>query len=383
MTLLSGRPIRIQGQEERCGTEMNIIIGEVSSMVRSFLVVQREPEYCGPSDTVPGSSGRISAGFWEGMRFWAATSIVTAALTIMLCGFVTQVAPRNGQNFDTFLGYRTNMEYITISVGNGVDIDLDASWRPRILSRVFGGAITADSLEAGQINSQLFASRVGLWVAGWFVAIAIVAVLGAGRFGLVFILGTFCGVLYAIQPGADPRVFPWDMPALFFFTLATMLWMRDRPLWFLPLLPVAVLFKETAIVLAFGYLFVKGGRTRRLVTFCVALLLAGGSKVIVDVVTSSAGGLIMTHRLLLLNIQEGLRSPLLLLSNAGLTICALLLMPWHLRQGRALGLIAVLFTVGIMTLAVAAEVRIWFEMIPLGLFGVTFRLKGRNNAPPD
>jgi hypothetical protein len=292
----------------------------------------------------------------------------------MLYGFIAQVAPLNGQNFDTFLGHRMGMEYMTRVVGNGVEIELDASWRPRVLSRVLGSAVTGDALSDGTVHPDVFASRVGMWVAGWFLATAVVSFWGAGTFGLWFVIATFCGIMFAIQPGVDPRVYPWDMPALFFFSLATASWMKDRPLWFLPLLPIAVLFKETAIVLAFGYLFVRGGRTRRLTAFGIALALGAGTKVIADLATTSSGALVTTPWLLVYNLQEAWRHPLLLLSNAGFTACAFILMPWSTRTGRALGTIAVVFTGGIMTLAIASEYRIWFELLPLGLFALTSRM---------
>ena len=320
----------------------------------------------------------MTRGFFTGLRFWLAVALITAGLAILVDRFMVQVAPRNGQNIDTFLGYRLDLEYVTRPVAEGVDVDLDAAWRPRVLSRVLGSIVTGGAVENGKIDAQEFAARVGLWEVGWFVATAIVACLGAGEYGIISILATFCGMMFSIQPGVDPRIYPWDMPALFFFSAASALWMHDRPMLFLPILPVAVLFKETAIVLAFGYYFIEGDRKQRLMALGTALVLAGGTKIVVDSITSSfVGGVSLTPRLFIHNVREGLLSPLLLLSNAGFTACAFLLMPWKLREGKALGVIAIAFAVGIMVFAVATEYRIWFEMIPLGSFAMIFALSGK------
>ena len=166
-------------------------------------------------------------------------------------------------------------------------------------------------------------------------------------------------------------------------------------------IPIAVLFKETAIVMIIALLFMEGTtRRRKLIYTGLTLAAALAAKTAVDLITGNPSPLFtMTYRvsdfslfaaylhqpvttkfswqtsLLFQNLREiftwQLDTPLLV--NTGLLL-ALFILPFRNRVIVMLKVTAFLFALGILLFGVIHEFRIWFEMIPVSLAAIDLYL---------
>jgi hypothetical protein len=144
--------------------------------------------------------------------------------------------------------------------------------------------------------------------------------------------------------------------------------------------PVAVLFKETSLLMVVAFLFCDDLPIKRriaflVVTVMISLLLRGA----VDLATANpspiwtmtaVGGPDHVVRLGV-NVKQvlDLRANHPIFVDAGLLL-ALLVLPIENRQVLMLKIVAVLLTIGNLVFAVITEYRIWFEAIPLALYGL-------------
>lgn len=112
-------------------------------------------------------------------------------------------------------------------------------------------------------------------------------------------------------------------------------------------------------------------------------------KILIDLLTTNPSPLLSMSsmntlgRLLIVdNIRDffsiGFQHPILV--NAGLVLSLLLLPLINLRI-RMLTLICVVFVLGNFLFAVIDEYRIWFELIPLSLYGIDIYFFGASNQP--
>ncbi len=58
---------------------------------------------------------------------------------------------------------------------------------------------------------------VGLYSALWLLLTNAVLLWGFGKRALFLMWGVFAAVVFGYCPGVVSRVYPWDLPALFFF----------------------------------------------------------------------------------------------------------------------------------------------------------------------
>lgn len=314
-------------------------------------------------------------------NLFSATAIIALALCVMIYHQAATLAPLHPHTALTFLAPRNHFHFEGFKSSLGV-MDLRRAWTPRILSLWLGYAFTRDAIEGNAAVADRFAHKTGLYVAFWMGLTLMLYLLTLRERALLPILATYCAVNFAYLPGAADRVYPWDMPALFFYTLFVCLMLRRRQLFFLPLLPLAVLFKETAGLLALGYLFGPWPLRRRVRLFLIAAGLAGLARVGVLAATHTFGDVPFKWALLAANLRYCLtgtfpypdwyRYPLMrinhpLLINAGL-FAAFILVPTRDVNGRALRWIFYTFTALMLCGGIIFEYRIWFELIPICLY---------------
>lgn len=244
-----------------------------------------------------------------------------------------------------------------------------------------GTPCTQGSLENATLHLERFSHCVGLYASAWLGLVFLLYLITLRGESLIPILGTFCGVAFGCMPGITDRIYPRDMPALFFYSLFICFLIVGRINWFLLFLPLAVLFKETACVLVLAYLFVNEPMRRRVLWFAVALILGGGTKVVADLVTQSTGGFSLDPTVFWVNVRfilfgefphrewytslARINHPIFI--NAGL-LAAFWLHPFKCRHKSMLRMIVLIFAVMAMLWAIVCEYRIWFELIPLCLF---------------
>ncbi|MDA0335835.1 MAG: hypothetical protein O2782_11765 [bacterium] len=255
--------------------------------------------------------------------------------------------------------------------------ELWQAWRSRVLSINPARWVVDLSTHLPALPNKLdhplgsLARGVGLWVALWFAATNICFVATFGRRSLLFLFGTFAAVAFGYMPGIGIRVYPWDMPALFFFSAWICLYHRRQLGWAVVLIPIAVAFKESAGVLCLAPLIIDGDIRARLRLVAAGAAGAMVAKVGTDLVSanSAVGATMMYSWDLFSNNLGSLFEPLSCFINAG-TFVALFLLPANHRAVNHMRAMAGMVFAGNMVFGSITEYRIWFEAIPLALYGL-------------
>jgi hypothetical protein len=205
-------------------------------------------------------------------------------------------------------------------------------------------------------------------------------------------LGVFSGLMYNFIIPAGRWFLPWDMPTMFFFTWACLLYDQRR---FFPLLLVVwlgSLFKETtlccALLVLLGQHWPGKKRIAGFATLAVAclltrkLLMTGYGVKTTFFALNNAENLhefvLKTWDVLLDNIHS-LFSPNLdhvLFTNAG-ALFLMILIPWRNRRDVVFKILAVVFIIGQFLCGVIIEYRIWYEILPLGWMVISETLSHR------
>jgi hypothetical protein len=222
-------------------------------------------------------------------------------------------------------------------------------------------------------DTEEFTKAIAYHHAFWLGLAFLVATLWARR-PLLWIVGIFAATQYAWTPFARGLLFPWDAPALAFWTAAVLMESRPglRP-WLLLLVPIGVGFKETIALAALFPLFRTDqpfkGRVRDvgvLILGCMAVRLGITAAVTGNVFSSTLSthflGVSTTgHHWFLTHNLEALGKIGPWLTSGGM-MAALFLLPG--ARHRAIGGI---FFASLMLFGVIGEYRLTQEMIPLFL----------------
>jgi hypothetical protein len=335
------------------------------------------------------------------------------ALSVALFYQAMLIAPLNGDNQNTFDSFAAGYEAY---------VSLRREWRPRILSNYAAGQFIkfgqyVVERRPGTFSRTSLEVGIGLWTAFWFSlsSLAFIAVKREGA--LLYLFGTYAALSLGYMPGITSRIYPWDMPALFFFSafvilvgcceivttrtihpkqggemggsLSPSLFDRERQLrsraeqlrkiyWIVPLVLLAVGFKETVIVLCIAFCFFEHLPLKRGIALCAGTaLLCLAIKAAIDLITdnprlfltmttvSPANEIRVLHNIRIL-ARVHIEHPFII--NAG-TFVGFLLLPIRSRRMLMLKVVCVLFTIGNFAFGMIEEYRIWFEMIPIALYG--------------
>lgn len=254
--------------------------------------------------------------------------------------------------------------------------------RPRVLSS-YAARLAGDVARHWEADRQTHLQRtVGSYSALWLLATNLVFIAGFGRRALVMIWGTFAAVAFGYLPGLVFRVFPWDGPALFFFSLFLVCWCRGWYASIVPAILIGLAFKETTGVLILSFLFAKLPIRARLgyaaATAAAFVAIKIGIHEIVGLsdslwsMTSHLGATpryVENFRRL---AEEGLLSSPLWI-NAGTAVAALALPP-RTRTDWMIRAVVVAFALGIFRYGAIREFRIWFEIAPLAVYALASHL---------
>jgi hypothetical protein len=220
----------------------------------------------------------------------------------------------------------------------------------------------------------------GFYHAVWLFLLFVVLILHR-KDALLIMLGVFSGLMYNVTIPSGAWFCPWDMPTLFFFTWACLLYDRGQ---FFPLLVVVwlgSLFKETALCCALLVLLGENWSFKKRITGFVALAIAClltrrllmaicGVKTMFFALNNAGNYHELAHktwRVFSGNIHT-LFSPDLnhvLFVNAG-ALFIMMLIPWRNRRDVVFKLLAVVFIIGQFLCGSISEFRIWYELLPLG-----------------
>lgn len=314
--------------------------------------------------------------------------MISLGLSIALYHQVRGTAPLHPHNQATFQGL--------VGLRPAQDAVLIKAWAPRILSIRLANLLVQVTRQSNGFRSRHIvpadpvAVGISLWVAGWFAAVCSVWILAFRGRSLLYLFGTYACVSFAYMPGLDCRIYPWDMPPVFFFSVFVALielrpqarwlpWVLTALIWF------AIPFKETSVVLCVSPLFLAGNLSlprRFLWAFAIGAGAIALKYAIGWIATGSIGSVTTASfdhdgSLLEWNLLN-LGRNYVLWANAG-TLFALFVLPRWQGHVLLLKLVALLFAGSNFIFGVASEYRIWLEMAPIAIYGLDVCLL----RPPD
>ncbi|MBI5570961.1 MAG: hypothetical protein HY914_13540 [Desulfomonile tiedjei] len=312
---------------------------------------------------------------------------------LLICLFIAvALSITYGYNSASFSFAHANTESTFKSFSRGFEAyvaDMPGAWRPRLFSNYI-----ASSIMPWQAKDDDFALRVGGWNACWFLLCCCAYAIGDRKNALFLIFGTFGALYYAFTPESGIRIYPWDLPPLFFFVLLYIGVRIRRPLLVIPAVIVGTGFKETVALGSLVFLFWDELPVRKRLEYtAVCAAGAAGVKIAIDILTSNPtwgftmewgvyGPLVGRGTsdlgIVLLYNFKALATPTLnhpIFVNAG-TFVVFLLLPVRDREDLMWKVLGVLFLVGILLFAIVNEYRVFFEVIPFSLYAIKKTLDG-------
>jgi hypothetical protein len=271
-----------------------------------------------------------------------------------------------------------------------------AGWMYDLSYRTFSKLVELNLLDTDKFAFGGYFARIpvivfGLYHALWLLLLYLILILYR-RDALLIMLGVFGGLMYNFTIPAGRWFYPWDMPTMFFFTWACLLYDQRRLLPLMVVVWLGSLFKETTLCCALLVLLGQHWPWKRRLAAFVAL--AGACfltrkllMAIYDVKTmffalnNSNNIHELAHKtwsLLVANIHL-LFSPGLnhvLFTNAG-ALFIMMLIPWHTRRDVVFKILAVAFILGQFLCGIIIEFRIWYEILPLGWMVISETISNR------
>jgi len=230
-----------------------------------------------------------------------------------------------------------------------------------------------------------FKNLVGLYNAVWLGMVFLLLIFFADNAAFLLPL-VFAGMCSSFLPLDDSSSYPWDMPAMFFFTLSCLLWLKGKYGWMLPVIVLGTWFKETVAVTAFLFFFTPMGRRRQIGLFagtaCACLLLKlwvthgvlGHAEIVTEEFNQHGG-----FGSFLLNLQTlGLHWNHPIFANAGTLVVALCL-PMKDRIDRGIKTVLAMFCIGHLFGGALLEFREFMEVLPITAIYLNRAIQNRTN----
>ena len=281
--------------------------------------------------------------------------------------------------------------YLSKGLGPILDV-VPVAWRTRLAGPVVSAWLLESQISPAEFaalkeksgtfgnlcRSTEFQNIFGFYHSAWLF-LTFLALILFRRDALLIVLGVFAGLMFNLTGPAGAYYYPWDMPALFFFTLACLLFDRGRIGLLLPVLVVGGLFKET--VLCCALLVLLGGHwdwKRRWIAFLAVIAAVWGANRLLMAHYDAFGHMNPTNTAAgtpgwlpgslffeNINLLFGTHVYEVVFANAG-ALLLLVLLPWRNRRDLLFKVVALVFAVGQFFYGVISEVRIWYELLPLG-----------------
>jgi hypothetical protein len=144
-------------------------------------------------------------------------------------------------------------------------------WRTRIGGNWIAGRLSDAVAQNGVLAQNDYQNVFGFYNAAWlFLTFAAIILLADNPLFVVPLV--FAGMCYSLTPLDYVTIFPWDMPSMFFWTVAGLCWLRKRYPEMLAAIVVGTIFKETVAVTAFLFFFTTLSRRKRWSFFGAAFI---------------------------------------------------------------------------------------------------------------
>lgn len=249
----------------------------------------------------------------------------------------------------------------------------------------------ADKLYFGGYYFLMPAVAFGFYHALWLFLLFGILILHR-RDALLIMLGVFSGLMYNFTIPAGKWFYPWDMPAMFFFTWACLLYDKRQLFPLMAVVWLGSLFKETTLCCAL--LILMAGHwpwKKRIAGFAVTLIgclltrkllmAAYGVKTMFFALNNAENAhelVLKTWGVLLDNLHLLFGASLnhVLFTNAG-ALFIMMLIPWRNRRDIVFKILAVVFIIGQFLCGIIVEFRIWYEILPLGWMVISETLLNR------
>jgi hypothetical protein len=262
-------------------------------------------------------------------------------------------------------------------------------WNGRLTGVLLTGALMDYSLDqnlSDQAQLERLMNAFGLYHACWLLLL-FVCIIFTLRYSLFINLGIFAGLMYDFSPTAGPYFFPWDMPAMFFLTLAVLFFERRRTWIGVGLVCVGCFFKETVLVSGLLVLFATHWKwkKRMLAFFGIIVVYALGKKMLTSQLDINESTLSIGNALhfsgpfspltLIHNLIENLKALFtpkwnsVIFVNGG-TLLAALILGWQKRRLLPYMTVIAAFVIGMFFINPPPgirEIRVFGEILPLSV----------------
>ena len=253
-------------------------------------------------------------------------------------------------------------------------------WRSRvggmwISGRLVDSAVKDDKLQIEDIQ-RVFGAYHAVWLFIFFLMLIFLA-----DDPLFVITACFACMLYMFTPKADFYSYPWDMPAMTFFTLNYLLWRKKQYNLMLLAMIIGYLFKETIILSGILYFFTelpKWHKVRYLaataiIAFVMKVAITLGVDGKISLVTSQfiANPQDKTTLTFYSNIKELIKPSLnhFIFVNGGTYIISLFL-PMRTRIEKGTKAVIGIFSLAAFLAGGLREFRIMLDILPISVLAI-------------
>lgn len=309
---------------------------------------------------------------------------IAISISVMIYLKLKSIVYTHDDNIKTFYSFKKSFKFYK-------EI-MQKPWKPRLFSAIFASFFmpkdqiidyynikTEDEEYLTKIeikDYQLFYHRVGLYTIFWLFLINFLFIFFKKNKAIFYMTALFLSLSYVYIPDTFARVYPWDMPALFFYTFALFLLLTNNYIYLFFIIPIATGFKETAILLSFLFLLLneKSFKEKILYTF-IALFASILIKFFLGIITENSALFFSMESSLdsfynaIKNIASIFNGELysILFINGGLTV-AFLLIPTKDKIVNGLKIISLLFIIFNFIYGNIKEYRIFIELIPFSVY---------------
>lgn len=354
-----------------------------------------------------GLAGKLSGllklaqlSFWLNQRLSKRPAILGVELFVALSLVVTfylLVRPTCQPYGDGNVICKQMFCYLSEHVSPAVKEQVQLTWKKRLAGPLLS-AWLLDMKFKGQAKytDGGFEGIFGFYHAAWLSLLFLILILYR-KDALFLMFAIFGGLMYNLTDPIRPSLYlPWDMPTMFFFTLACLLY-DSRRMWLLMLVVcLGGLFKETSLCCALLILLgehwtwkkrVAGFAATVIATFALTELLMAlyGVKAPMFSMNDAnhASDVIRNTRLFYnFNLLFSLDVRHILFVNAG-SLLIIMLIPWRSRRDVVFKLMIIAFVLGQFFCGIIREFRIWYELLPLGWMLIADTLLKDHQTMPE
>jgi hypothetical protein len=292
-----------------------------------------------------------------------------------------------------FSGNDTRATFYALTEGMESYYQFKTAWKPRLFSTGLAAFTAFISETVFEKNFILSAQNplemtVGIWSASWFMLTSFALILFFRHRSLFYMFGLFVVISFGYMDIARTnlalRLYPWDMPSIFIFTLFVIFFIQKKYNWLFLLIPLGVGFKETALILCFGFLFIEEPAKQKIYKFLIALALCLLVKLSLDMFVRAPLFFTMEteaeQKFLTYNLSR-FRDAVPFFINAGTLLAFLILPSAGNKNILAFKALTILFIAGNLMFGILTEYRIWIEAAPFALYALDARIYG--NTPSE